>query len=313
MAPTDAALAPASPSPHRAAIMGIGLMIAGIFAYSLNDAMGKWLVSVYSVPQVMLIRGVFALAVLLPFLWRERYSVRRSVERPGLQAVRAIAVVLDVACFYAAVAYLPLANVITYYLAAPIYVTALSPFLLGERVGWRRWVAVATGFVGVVIALEPAGLSLGLPELTALGGSVSFAIVTVTTRKLRDTSQTFLIATQVGAPMLAGLLVTPFVWITPSSLDFALLGLLGVVSMAAGVCVNQALKLAPASLVAPYQYTFIVWGIVFGYIFFGDIPQPHLLIGAAVIIAAGMFIFLREQMLARAERAPPVPPVGGPV
>src|SRR5262245_14847227 len=129
MAPTDAALPASSPSPHRAAILGIGLMSAGIFAYSLNDAMGKWLVSVYSVPQVMLIRGAFAFAVLFPFIWRERAFLREPVERPALQALRAIVVVLDVAFFYAAVAYLPLANVVTYYLAAPIYVTALSPFL----------------------------------------------------------------------------------------------------------------------------------------------------------------------------------------
>lgn len=285
---------------RHATLLGIGLMSLGIFAYSLNDTLGKWLVATYSVPQVMLIRGLFALAVLSPLLWRERRTLMNGIDRPLMQAVRALAVVLDVGLFYVAVVYLPLANVMTWYLAGPIYVTALSPLLLGESVGWRRWLAVIAGFAGVVIALAPTKAGLGLPELAAFGGSLAFAIVMITTRRLRGSSETVLIATQVAAPLLAGLVAAPFLWTTPSGVDFVLLGLLGIVSMVAGVCVNRALKLAPASVVVPYQYAFIVWAIVFGYLFFGDVPQPHMLVGAAIIIAAGLFIFLREQRLAEA-------------
>lgn len=309
MAFSGSATTAKSPSLRNASLAGIGLMSIGIFAYSLNDAMGKWLVSTYAVPQIMFIRGVFAFAVLLPFLWRGRHTMLQTIQGQGLQLLRALAVVLDVTCFYAAVAYMPLANVMTYYLATPIYVTALSPLLLGEQVGWRRWTAVVVGFAGVVIALEHAGPSLGLPELIAFGGSLSFTAVTITTRKLRGTSETRLIVAQVTAPLLAGLLVTPFVWITPSPRDFVLLGLLGIVSMAAGLCVNRALKLAPASVVVPYQYAFIVWAVVFGNVFFSDIPKPRMLIGAAIIIGAGIFIFLREHSLARSEPRQVVAPI----
>lgn len=298
-------------SPRNATLIGVGLMSVGVFAYSINDAMGKWLVSVYAAPQVMFIRSLFAFAALTPFLWRERRMALQTMERPVLQLLRALAAVFDVACFYVAAASLPLANVMTYYLAGPIYVTALSPFLLGERVGWRRWAAVIIGFAGVVIALDPGSPSLGLAELTAFGGSLSFTVLIVTTRKLRGASETVLIATQVTALLLAGLLVTPFVWITPSPRDFLLLGLLGVVSMAAGFCVNRALKLAPASVVAPYQYAFIVWAVIFGYAFFGDVPQPRMLIGAAIIIVAGMYIFVREQSLARSGRRLSAPAANG--
>lgn len=310
MTSTNSTLAAAPSAPRNATLIGIGMMVLGIFAYSLNDAIGKWLVSTYTVPQVMAIRGLFAFAMLVPFLWSGRHGIfPASLERPGLQLLRAIAVVGDVGGFYLAVADLPLATVMTYYLAGPIYVTALSPLLLGEHVGWRRWAAVIVGFIGVMIALDPSGAGLGLPEIAAFGSSFCFAMQMIITRKLRGTSETLLITTQVAAPMLVGFAMVPFAWVPPPPLDFVLLGLLGVVSMTAGVCVNRALKLAPASTVVPYQYTFIVWAIVFGYVFFTDIPQPRMLIGAAIIIGAGLFIFLREQRLTRSP--PPAPPTAG--
>ena len=287
------------PAAKGAVIAGIGLMLLGIFSYSLNDVMGKWLVATYTVPQVMLIRGFAALLLLMPFLWREGLSGIRGVQRPGLQILRGIAVIFDVACFYWAVGYLPLASVMTYYLAGPIYVTALSALLLGEKVGWRRWLAVAFGFGGVVIALDPTAGTFGFPDFVAFCGSMGFAFLMITTRQLRGTSETLLVSAQVIAPLLVGAVLAPIGWVTPSAIDFGLLGLLGIVSMIASLCVNRALKLAPASVVVPYQYTFIIWAIVFGYVFFNDTPTPHMLVGAAIIIGAGLFIFLREQALAR--------------
>jgi len=304
MTPADTPVSSAVPvSGRNATLAGIGLMVLGIFAYSLNDVMGKWLVATYSVPQVMLIRGIFALAILAPFIRREGWKPFATMQQPGLQLLRGLTVIGDVTCFYWSVAYLPLADVMTYYLAGPIYVTALSPLLLGERVGWRRWTAVIVGFIGVLIALRPSADTLSLPALTAFCGSLSFSLLMITTRKLRGTSETVLITTQVVAPLLAGLIIAPFGWVPPSPRDFVLLGLLGVVSMSAGFCVNRALKLAPASVVVPYQYTMIVWAVIFGYVFFADIPRPETLIGATIIVGAGLFIFLREQAVARQGRA----------
>ncbi|MGU3494012.1 DMT family transporter [Xanthobacteraceae bacterium A53D] len=294
MSASDTTLPAASPR-RNPILLGIGLMMLGVFGYSLNDAMGKWLVSTYSVAQIMFIRGAFALAVLAPFIWHERIVILRRWQQPGLHLLRAACIMLEVGCFYAAVAYLPLAKVMTFYLAAPIYVTALSPFLLGEHVGWRRWVAVLVGFAGVVVALQPSGAGFGIGEILACVGSLIFGALMILTRKLRDASDTLLITTQVAAPMLGGLVVAPFMWVAPTSVDFGLLGLLGIVSMLASFCVNRALKLAPASVVVPYQYTFIIWAVIFGYMFFDDAPQLSTLVGASIIIGAGLFIFLREQ------------------
>ena len=121
--------------------------------------------------------------------------------------------------FFWAVAYLPLADAITFYLAGPIYVTAFSALLLKEKVGWRRWTAVLVGFAGVVIALRPSAASFTLPALIALTGSVFFALLMIVTRILRDTSDTVLMSGQFFGSFAFGAVTAPFVWITPTPYD----------------------------------------------------------------------------------------------
>ena len=284
----------------RAALAGIGLMLLGILLFSLNDVMGKWLVATYSVGQVLFVRSLAALVVLGLALRQEGVAALRRTPQPGLQIVRVLLVVGEVTCFYAAVAALPLADVMTYYLAGPIYVTALSAALLREAVGWRRWTAVLVGFAGVLIALRPTGASLTPPALIALAGSVLFALLMIATRKLRGASDTALVAWPVIGTLAFGALAAPLHWVPPTPRDFALLSALGVVAMAANFCVVRSLKLAPASVVVPYQYTLIVWAVVFGYAVFGDVPGPNMVLGAGLIVGAGLFIFLREQAARRA-------------
>jgi S-adenosylmethionine uptake transporter len=184
----------------------------------------------------------------------------------------------------------------TYYMAGPIYVTALSPFLLGERVDWRRWAAVAVGFGGVVLALHPSPGAVSFGAVCALVGSFSYALFMVATRKLAGTPGTVLMVAQLLAALLfGGALVLAGGWTPPGSVDLALMLLLGVGSLCGNLCVNQSLRLAPASVVVPYQYTLILWGMLFGYVFFDEVIGPLTLAGAGVIVGAGLFIFLREQ------------------
>jgi drug/metabolite transporter (DMT)-like permease len=295
----------------RAAIAGgIGLMVASITLFSFNDALGKWLVQKYPVGELLLIRCVAALLLLSPFLWRAGIGAIAGVPRPGLQILRIALSSLEVAMFIWAVSNLPLADAVTYYLAGPIYVTALSFFLLGERIGWRRWTAVFVGFAGVVIALRPSSASLTLPALIALAGSLCFALLMVTTRYLRDTPSIVLVGGQVLGTLILGLLSIPFGWVPPTLDDVGLLSLFGVVSIAAVACLNLSLKLAPASIVAPYQYTMIVWAVILGYLVFGDTPDLALLAGAAIIVGAGLYIFWRERAQGRGEATMVDPPAG---
>lgn len=287
---------PAKKAAARSATAGILLMLIGILLFAVNDALGKWLVATYSVGQVLLLRSVAALAVLAPFIWREGTAPFVQAPKPALQIFRIVFSTLEVAGFYWAVAYLPLADVMTFYLAAPIYVTAISALVLREQVGWRRWSAVLIGFVGVMIALRPTDASWSAPAMIALAGSVCFSFLMIATRHLRGTSDTVLVTGPIAMALILGAVLSPLHWVTPSLSDVALLALLGVVAMIAHVCVNRSLKLAPASVVVPYQYSMIVWGIVFGFIVFGDVPEIAMLAGAAIIIGAGIYIFIREQV-----------------
>jgi drug/metabolite transporter (DMT)-like permease len=287
-------------APLRSTVMaGIGLMLAGIFFFSLNDTLGKFLVSTYSVGQLLLVRSAAALILLTPFIVREGAAAYRNAPRPGVQWLRALFATLELSCFYWALAYMPLADVMTYYLASPIYVTAMSPFLLGERVGWRRWSAVIAGFFGVMVALNPSAQSFSWPALIAIAGSFCFALLLICTRVVRGTSDTVLVTVQMAAALVFGLVLAPFTWVALTWNVVALLVVLGVAATVAHFCINRALKLAPASVVAPYNYTAIIWAILFGYVFFGDIPRATVLVGAAVIIAAGIYIFIREQVWAK--------------
>src|SRR5436853_6181348 len=140
---------------RSARLAGIGLMLLGVFMFSFGDALGKFMVATYSVGQLLCLRACAALLLLLPMMWRQRAAFLR-MERPWLQLLRVVLSTMEVAAFFIAVVYLPLADVITYYLACPIFVTALSGIVLGERVGWRRWSSIAMGFCGVLIALHPS-------------------------------------------------------------------------------------------------------------------------------------------------------------
>jgi S-adenosylmethionine uptake transporter len=278
-------------------LAGALLMLGGDFMFALNDAMGKWLVASFSVGQVVLIRSIGAFFVLGPMIARESRGSLLRPEQPFLQVMRVVSTTADTVLFYAAVVYLPLADVMTFYMAGPIYVAALSHLLLGEKVGWRRWLAILIGFCGVVIALRPSSESLSWPSLFALVGSIAFAFTLILARKLRGTSDGTLVTWQTLGALLAGGVLTISDWKTPGALDLFALLLLGVVSCLAHLMITRALKLAPASALAPLHYSLLLWAVVFGYVFFNDVPDRQILVGSAIIVLAGLFIFHRQKVV----------------
>src|SRR3984893_4179319 len=292
---------------RSARLAGIGLMLLSIFMFSFGDALGKFIVATYSVGQLLWLRACPALLVLLPMIWRHRAEFLR-LERPWLQLLRVMLSTLEVAAFFLAASYLPLADVVTYYLACPIFVTALSAIVLRERVGWRRWGAILVGFICVLSALRPSSQTVSWPALIALCGSLSFALLMLITRSLRATPDIVLATSQFAGTFALGALMSPFGWVTPSLGSLSLFAAAGCISVSALLCVNRSLKLAPASVVVPYQYSMIVWAVMFGYFVFGDVPSWPTIVGAAIIIGAGLYIFLRERELGRGEAvvSPPV-------
>ena len=283
---------------RSARLAGIGLMLLSVMMFSCGDAIGKFMVATYSVGQLLWLRACAALVVLSPMIWRHRAAFVH-LERPWLQLLRVVLSTLEVAAFFLATVYLPLADVITYYLASPIFVTALSGIVLGEQVGWRRWTAILVGFGGVLIALRPSAQTVSLPALIALGGSLSFATLMLITRSLRATPDIVMASSQFVGTFLLGLALSAVHWVPPTGGSLLLFALAGCTSVAALLCVNRSLKLAPASVVVPYQYSMIVWAVIFGFVVFGDVPEPATIVGAAIIIGAGFYIFLRERDLGR--------------
>src|ERR1700716_2265951 len=283
---------------RSARLAGIGLMLLSIFMFSFGDALGKYMVATYAVGQLLWLRACAALLVLLPTIWRQRAEFSR-LERPWLQLLRVTLSTLEVAAFFLATVYLPLVDVITYYLACPIFVTALSAIVLRERVGWRRWSAVLIGFCGVLIALRPSSQTVSWPAMIALGGSLSFAVLMLITRSLRATPDIVLASSQFAGTFTLGALMSPFGWATPSLGSLGLFAAAGCISVSALLCVNRSLKLAPASVVVPFQYSMIIWAVLFGFAVFGDVPSLPTILGAAIIIGAGIYIFLRERALGR--------------
>src|SRR3984885_8882353 len=292
---------------RSARLAGIALILVAVGLFAFGDTLGKFIVATYSVGQLLLLRASAALIVLSPSIWRHRREFIR-LERPWLQLLRVVLSTLEVACFFLATVYLPLADVITYYLACPIFVTALSAIVLREHVGWRRWTAIVIGFGGVLIALHPSPQTMSWPALIALGGSTSFAVLMLITRSLRATPDIVLASSQFAGTFVLGALLSPIGWVTPGLDSLALFAAAGCISVSALLCVNRSLKLAGASVVGPYQYSMIVWAVMFGYVVFGDVPSLATIVGAAIIIAAGFYIYLRERLRGRGEPAfsPPV-------
>jgi drug/metabolite transporter (DMT)-like permease len=292
---------------HSARLAGITLMLVSVCMFAFGDTLGKFIVASYSVGQLLLLRATAALIVLSPAIWRHRREFGR-LERPWLQLLRVILSTLEVAAFFLATVYLPLADVITYYLACPIFVTALSAIVLRERVGWRRWSAVVIGFCGVLIALRPSAQTVTWPAMIALAGCMAFAVLMLITRSLRATPDIVLASAQFMGTFAFGVVLAPFGWITPTPGSLSLFVAAGCISVCALLCGNRSLKLAPASLVVPYQYSMIIWAVMFGYLVFGDVPSVATIAGATIIIGAGFYIFLRERELGRGEKvvSPPV-------
>lgn len=296
----------------RRLLAGIGITLLGVFVFACTNAMAKWLGTTYPVGEVLFARSVTVLLLLAPFITRADFAAMRAGGRPWLHLARCLLSAIEVVAFYWAINDLPLAGGTTIYLAAPIYVTGLSALFLGEQVGWRRWLAVLTGFAGVLVALQPSGLAPTPHALVAVAGSFMYAISLVMTRRLRGTPTTLLVASQVVPLLLITAATAAPVgplggWVMPTALDALVMALVGALSMVGYLCVNRGIQMAPASVITPFHYASIVWATVLGWLVFAEIPTPAMLLGAAIIVGAGLFIVLREHRLGRGDASPPRP------
>lgn len=281
---------------------GIVMMIMAVAALTTMSMMVKVIGSDYHPAQVSFLRNLVAAAVILPFLLRAGGFGILKTRRPGMHIVRGLFGLAGNLLFFYAFQRMPVGDVVVISQAVPLFVTALAVFFLGERVGPRRWAAVSVGFVGVVISTDPTG-AFQSTALLAVVATALWACTILMIRNLGATESPFTIAFYF---MVTGAIVTaafqPFVWRTPTTEVLLLLLGVGVTGAAGQMLMSYALKLAEASVVSPFNYTGILWGIGFDVILWDVAPTWTTLTGAAVITAAGLYIFRREATVRKAAK-----------
>lgn len=286
---------------------GIAAMLAGVFCLATMDALAKFLGESYPVAQVVFFRTLFALplVLLLARLSREGLGGLRT-RRPWLHLMRGGLTTVAILCFFTALTYMQLAEVWTIALAAPLIVTALSVPLLGEPVGWRRWSAVTVGFLGVLIVVQPGLEAFQPAALIALLAAVCYALILVTARKFAASENTpSLVFWSSLVPMLVTGAVLPFQWTAPAGGDLVWFVVIGLLGGAAMLLLTQAFQLAPAAVVAPFDYTAVVWSVGWGWLIWQDVPRPTTWAGGALIVAAGLYVMHREARVGRGPRRRP--------
>lgn len=281
--------------------LGIAGIVAGMFAVSIMDALAKWLGAGYPIAELVFFRNLFALPPVFFILWQQRGGV--AALRPRWRfghLLRALFGLGAIFAFFTGLRHLPLAEAISIAFAAPLFVTALSVPILGERVGARRWAAVVVGFLGVLIMTRPGAEAFRPEAFYILAAALSYALAMLVTRRLArsDTTPAIMLSGICISLVVSGLAL-PFGWRTPLGLDFWLFVLLGLVGGIGMYFMTQAYRHAPAAVIAPFDYTALIWGTVFGWLVWQELPGANVWLGAAVVIASGLYIIHRETRVRR--------------
>ncbi len=275
--------------------VGIASGVVAVFFFSIADATAKWLGQDYAPAQIVFLRYVFGLLPVAVFVWRSGGTRSLRTGRPRAHALRALLIFGALLCFFTGLRHMPLAEAIAVAFTAPLFVTALSVPVLGEAVGPRRWAAVLVGFLGALIMLRPGTAAFRPEALLILTSSLFFALAMLLTRRmaLTETNVAMLAYTTLGAG-LASLPLMPFLWQAPAGGDLWLFFLIGMVGSMAAYFVIMAYRHAPAAVVAPFDYTALIWGALLGWFIWREQPEPLVWVGAALIALSGTYIARRE-------------------
>lgn len=276
------------------------MMCAGVACLCVNDAFAKTLTQSYSPLQILFLRNVIALpfAVLLALRMGGRDALRTY--RPQAHLLRGVLWIGATICFFTSLKYLELAEATALIFVAPLFITALSALLLREHVGWRRWIAVVTGFVGVIIVVRPGGEAFQAISLMPVATAFVYALLMISARWVdpRESVWTLLLYLT-GTSALLSSLVVAFVWNPIQSGHIVLFVGVAVFGTVGMTLMTQAFRFAPAAVVAPMDYTALIWATALGWLIWNEIPDAVTYLGAAVIIASGIYIVLRERRVSR--------------
>jgi drug/metabolite transporter (DMT)-like permease len=282
-------------------LRGIGFMLLAMAALAVMDAIMKQLTDHYPSLQIAALRGLVSLPFVFAWVYlRERSFVTLLHIRWGWHLARGVLAILMLTSFIYAISEMPLSEAYTLFFVSPLIITALSVPLLKEHVGPRRWLAVAIGFGGALVALRPGAVAVSLAAVAVLVGATCYALNAISVRILGRTDSTaamsfwFMAMLAVGA----GLLALPD-WNAIRAGDLWWLLWLGITGALGQLLITEAFKCAPVSVVAPFEYSSLLWGVSLDLLFWGELPEPVVFVGAAVIVGSGLYLIHRE-------RRPPV-------
>ena len=274
---------------------GIVCMLLGVILLGLNDALIKTLALGYPVGELLFVRGAFVMPWVMILAYRAGGLRSLRVINVKGQAWRGVLVIAGSFLFVNGLRYLPLADAIAISFTGPLFTTAMAPYALGEKVGWRRRGAVLVGFLGVLIMARPGGGALQWAVLLPLGAALCGGVRDLITRRIaRSETTVAMLFVTTAVVTLAGLTTAPFGWAPLRAADIWVFAASGALVAGAHYLLIEAFRHAEAALVAPFKYTSMVWAVLFGYLIFGDLPDAWTLAGAAVVVLAGLYILHRE-------------------
>ncbi len=281
---------PARPLPAQT-LKGIAFVLVAMLTFATQDAITKTLAQDLAIAQIVMVRYWLFAAFATLLVARRPGGVPQALRarRPWLQVLRSVIFVVEIGVFAWVVGRMPLSTAQAIFAACPLIVTALSPVMLGEVVSARRWLAVTAGFLGVVIILRPTDGFLDPVGVLAVIGAGMFATYTILTRLLAQEDRfetSYGYAAWIGC--LVASLVGPFLWQPPSGDQWLGLLVLGCTGIFGHMLLMKAYELSEASVLQPFTYTQLLWGIVIGMLVFAEIPDPWMLTGAAIVVAAGL-------------------------
>ena len=277
--------------------LGFFYMFISVCAFSLMDVIVKWSDD-YPVGQVLFFRGFFGIIPILFLIPKDRYVDFYKTTRPMLHLKRCLAGLIALVAIFIALRNLPLATVVSISFAAPIFTTIFSIFMLNEKVGFYRWLAVIVGFVGILIISEPGFSSLNFYYIYPIIFCLGLSYVAIAIRKLSSTEPVWLISFFFSfSIMILSFFSFYQNWILPSFIDLFLLAMIGILGGLANLWLSQSYKFSEVSLVTPLKYLALIFAIIFGYFIWDEIPTLKTLLGAALVILSSFIIFRREMIL----------------
>jgi drug/metabolite transporter (DMT)-like permease len=293
---------------RRQRLTGIALMCGAVACFACLDATGKYLNHHMDTMQVVWSRYTGAFLLALIFLNPINRPGMLVTRRPFLQVGRSALLLFSTALNFIALRYLQLDEALSILFSTPFIVAVLCGPLLGEWVGWRRWTAITIGFLGVLLVTRPGFGGIHPAALLSLGSAICYAVYVISTRVLARTDSnetTLFYSNLVGA--VAMLPVIPFVWSTPeNALIVALMVLIGALGSAGHFLLIVGHRLAPASVLAPFIYTQLVWTTTLGFLVFGDVPQRWTIVGGLIVVSSGLYLLNRERKVGKATPSTPV-------